>query len=539
MYQVKLKESYFAAMPGEPLLSHSIGETLRLASIDSTDKKALVEVCVDGSMGREWTYGELYEQSERLAYSLSSKYEKGTRIAVCAYNIPEWVILEYAAALAGLIVVTVNPSFQASEVSYVIGQSGAVALFLVKSYRGNPISDIAVQVQAEQPGLRDIIDMQEADQFWAEPTEMPSQLPKVDDTDSAQIQYTSGTTGFPKGALLHHRGLLNNGFLAGQRLNMDKETIYLNMMPLFHTAGCGLGNLSVLAVRAQMILVAQFDPEVVNNVIEKEQVSVFLAVPTMLVAMLEELSKQPRSHSSVKSIMSGGAIVAPSLVQQGMEQWGCAVQVVYGQTETSPMITQTWHTDTPEDLSGTVGQPLPHTEVAVLDPSSGEILPLDQVGEICTRGYLVMHGYYENPEATNSAIDKDNWLHTGDLGTIDARGYISVTGRVKEMIIRGGENIYPAQIENCMITHPLVEEAAVVGIPDPKWGEIVCCFVRVEDINTKITKTELVEHARSVLSAQKTPAHWVVVNEWPLTESGKIQKFKLREQFEEGLYETI
>lgn len=539
MYKVSLKESYFPAQPGKALLTESIGETLRLAAQDFSDKKALVAYRADGSLDRQWTYGQLHEQAEHLAYRLAAKYEKGTKIAICAPNIPEWVILEYAAALAGLVIVTVNPSFQVSEMSYVVSQSGAVALYYVQSYRGNPIADIARQVQSEQPALRSLVDMEDAEAFFGASESAAASLPEVDANDAAQIQYTSGTTGFPKGAVLHHRGLLNNSLLVGDRLGMDGDSVFLNMMPMFHTGGCGLGTLTSLAVRGRVVLLEQFLPEVANAIIEQQRVSCFLAVPTMLVGILEDLSQTPRQHDSVKAIMAGGAMVAPSLVKQAMDQWGCPVQVVYGQTETSPVVTQTWREDTLDDLSGTTGQPLPHTEIAIRDPNTNAVKPLNTVGEICARGYSVMHAYNDNPEATAATIDQSAWLHTGDLGTMDERGYVRITGRVKEMIIRGGENLFPAEIENAMVTHPAIAEVAVVGIPDDRWGEVVSCFIRWEENATPLVRHELEEHALSLLSPQKKPQYWVAVCGWPLTASGKIQKFKLQEQFERGHHRTL
>lgn len=538
MYTFELTESYCAGQAEPELKQLTVGETLRQAAEDSTDKTALIEMCIDGSLGRRWTYGELYQQSLQLAYHLIAQYPKGTRIAVCSHNIPEWVILEYAAALAGLVLVTVNPSFQASEVSYVIGQSGAVALYYVKSYRSNPIGEIVRQAQREQPSLNELVDLQNSQAFLGQ-TSPTVPLPNVSPDDPLQVQYTSGTTGFPKGAILHHRGILNNAHLVGHRMGMDAEDTWINFMPMFHTGGCGLGTLAALNVRARNVLVAQFNPEAINAVIEQEKVSCFLAVPTMLVALLENLEQTPRDHSSVKSIISGGAMVAPTLVENAMKHWNCAPQVVYGQTECSPVVTQAWKDDSLDDLLSTAGQPLPHTEISIRDTATNNVLPINTVGEICARGYSVMHGYNNNPEATVATIDADGWLHSGDLGCLNERGYLKITGRVKEMIIRGGENLFPAEIENAMLTHPSIAEVAVVGKPDEKWGELVCCFIRLEDGISDLPVANLHEYAREMLSPQKTPTYWVYVKEWPLTASGKIQKFKLVEKIEKDQYQLL
>lgn len=533
MYPVQLTESYFPAQPGKALLRVSIGDALRTAALDAGDAIALVAYRHDGARVRQWTYAELLHDAQSLARGLAAKYAKGTQIAVCAPNIPEWVILEYAAALAGLVLVTINPSFQAQEMGYVIRQSGAVALFHVQSCRGNPIADIARTVQAAQPTLQTLVDMQDADAIL-ELSRTQAALPAVAEGDAAQIQYTSGTTGFPKGAVLTHRGLLNNALLTGERLAMDADSRYLSMMPMFHTAGCGLGTLMPLCVKGRVILVEQFAPALVNDIIEREQVTCLLGVPTMLVGMLEQLKYTPRRHASVRSLIAGGAMVPRSLVTQAMRQWGCPVQVGYGQTETSPVVTQTFRSDALDDLCDTIGRPLPHTEVAILDPASNAIQPLHAIGEICARGYLLMREYNDDPAATQAAIDADGWLHTGDLGTMDERGYVRITGRLKEMIIRGGENLFPAEIENAMLAHAAIAEVAVVGVPDEKWGEVVACFVRWEEGAAPLSHLQLASHAFAYLSPQKKPQHWIAVAEWPLTGSGKIQKFRLRQQFEAG-----
>jgi fatty-acyl-CoA synthase len=541
MYRVELTESFFPAQPGPALLTQSVGQALQQAAEDSKDKTALVEMCLDGSIGRRWNYGELYETSLTLARRLAGRYPKGTRIAVCAHNIPQWVILEYAAAMAGLVLVTVNPSFQSSEISYVVGQSGAVALFYVPSYRGNPIEDIVKEVQQQQSQLQDLVNMLDPQELFGsgEAHAPEADLPEVKSEDPIQIQYTSGTTGFPKGAILHHCGLLNNSLLIGDRMGLTDKDVWMNFMPMFHTGGCGIGTLAALNVRASIVLVAQFDPALVNAVIEQEKVTSFLAVPTMLVGLLEEQAVSGRDLSSLRAVISGGAMVAPTLVEQAMERWGIAVQVLYGQTECSPVAVQAWRDDSFDDLTTTTGQPLPHTEVSVRDPSDNSVLPINAVGEICIRGYNVMHAYNDNPEATQKTIDAEGWLHSGDLGCMDERGFLKITGRVKEMIIRGGENLFPVEIENAMVTHPDIAEAAVVGVPDPKWGELACCFYRLEDGGEELPITHLREYAREKLSSQKTPTYWVGVSEWPLTASGKIQKFKLKEDIEKGRYQLL
>jgi fatty-acyl-CoA synthase len=304
-------------------------------------------------------------------------------------------------------------------------------------------------------------------------------------------------------------------------------------MPLFHTSGCAILVLGTIAAGATIALAPVFDPAAIVAAIERERPGFLLGVPTMLVALVDEALRSGRDVSSLKRIMSGGAMVAPELVRKAQAVFGATVQIVYGQTETSPGITVGWADDSLADLTGTIGQPLPGVDVAILDLGTRAVLPVGEQGEICTRGYHVMHGYDGDPGATAAAIDPDGWLHTGDLGRMDARGYLTITGRVKEMIIRGGENLYPAEIENVVLEHEAISEAAVVGVPCPTYGEQVVCFMRARCAD-RPREDELRAFVRERLSPQKTPKHWVWVDQWPLTGSGKIQKFVLAEQFRNG-----
>ncbi|MGR8918814.1 MAG: class I adenylate-forming enzyme family protein [Gammaproteobacteria bacterium] len=536
MYELELSESHCAPVAVGEIRDVTVGELLREAAARAPGRTGLKEMTLAGDIDRSWTYAELLADSERLARALLGRHRPGERIAVWAYNTPEWVLLEMAAALAGLTLVTVNPSFQPREVHYVLEQSGAVALYTVEQYRGNPMMDIARQVAGGLPAVRTVIDILDHDALF-DGADANVALPEVAPLDPAQIQYTSGTTGFPKGAVLHHRGLVNSAFLHHERLGFREGDVYLNFMPLFHTGGCAVGNLGTLSMAGTLIIAAIFDPGAVNQVIAAEKVTHLVGVPTMLVALIKAQQGNPVDLSSVRGISSGGSMVAPELVRQTEATFGCMPQIIYGQTETSPMLTMMWRDDSLEDATRTVGQPVPHTEMAILDPETRAVKPVGEIGEICARGYMIMLGYNDNPEATAATIDEDGWLHTGDLGTMDARGYVTVTGRLKEMIIRGGENLFPAEIENAMLEHPDISEAAVVGIPDERWGEVVACFLRAD--GHRPPREDLVRFCRERLSPQKTPAHWVYVKDWPLTGSGKIQKFVLRDQFVEGQHEPV
>lgn len=530
-----LTESYTPACEGEPLTEATVGDLVRQAAARWPERVGLVEVDVAGEVGRRWTFAELAGEAERLALALISRYAPGERICIWAPNLPEWVVLEYAAALAGLTLVTANPAYQPRELRFVLEQSRSAGLFIAPTHRGNPMAEIATGVAAGLPGFREVVDITRPDQLFAVGPARHN-LPDVRPGDAAQIQYTSGTTGFPKGALLHHRGIVNNSRLSLARAGLRDGERALNFMPMFHTAGCAMMALGTIQFGAPMILAALFDPARMLDIIETERPGLVLGVPTMLVGLLEAQRTRPRDLGSVRMVVSGGAMVPPDLVRQVREAFDCDFETVYGQTEASPIITQTAIDDALDDLCGTVGRALPDIEVSIRDLAGGECAPIGQVGEICARGYGVMLGYNDNPEATAQAIDADGWLHTGDLGTMDERGYVRVTGRVKEMIIRGGENLFPAEIENILLEHPDVAEVAVVGAPDERWGEIVVCFVRLA-AGAVLDPAALRAYCRANLSGPKTPAHWIAVTEWPLTGSGKIQKFVLRERFVAGEFD--
>ncbi|MDB5425877.1 MAG: lcfB 4 [Phenylobacterium sp.] len=536
LYSVNLGQAYFPAQADDDVLETTVGGVLRAQAHATPDAEALVEADLAGELRRRWTYGELLADAERLARALLSRYRPGERIAVWAPNIPEWVILEYAAGLAGLTLVTANPAYRPRELQYVLEQSRAAGLFLVGEYRGNPMAQIAAEVASSLGGLREVVDLEDAAALYAgETPDRP--LPEVRPDDPVQIQYTSGTTGFPKGVVLHHRGITNNARFSMTRMGLGAGEAVLNFMPLFHTAGCGLLTLGAVQSGCRLILARLFDPGRMLDIVEAERVEFVLGVPTMLVALLEAQAARPRDLSSVRTVGSGGAMVPPDLVRRVRAEFGCAFHIVYGQTESSCLLTITQRTDDDTDLCGTVGQPLPRTEISIRNPQTNALQPAGAVGEICARGYGVMLEYNDNPSATFSAIDADGWLHTGDLGTLDARGYVKVTGRVKEMIIRGGENLFPAEIENVLLEHPDLIEVAVVGAPDERWGEIVVCFLRLAS-GARLDRNALAAHCREHISPQKTPAHWIEVQDWPLTGSGKIQKFVLRDRFVAGEFEA-
>ncbi|HEX5503148.1 MAG TPA: AMP-binding protein, partial [Thermomicrobiales bacterium] len=520
--------SYWPADRSEPVRELTVGGLLREAAAAAPDQVALVAGVPDPAARRRWTYAALLAEAERAARALLGRFRPGERVAVWAPNIPEWVVLEYGAALAGLTLVTVNPAYRAQELAYVLRQSGAAGIFLVPEYRTNPLAATLAQVRPELPALREVVLFPDWADFLAAGA-AAARLPDVTPDDTAQLQYTSGTTGFPKGARLSHRGIVNNARYCAQRLGAAPGEVWLNVMPLFHTAGCGLVALGAAHGRGAQVL-ASFEPGLALELLERERVTIGGGVPTMLIALLEHPDFPRRDLAALRCVLSGGALVPPDLVRRVEAALGVPFSIVFGTTECSPVLTQTRLDDAPVDRAETIGRALPQTEIQIADPVGGAAVPIGALGELCARGYLVMQGYHDLPEATAAAIDPAGWYHTGDLATMDERGYCRVEGRLKELIIRGGENIYPREIEQVLFAHPAVGDAAVVGVPDERYGEQVAAFVRPAPGGAP-TEEELCAYCRERLAAYKTPRHWVFVEQFPLTPSGKVQKFRLREQF--------
>ncbi|SDD29346.1 fatty-acyl-CoA synthase [Geodermatophilus telluris] len=524
-----LRTAYWPAEQLESVREETVGDLLRSAAERAPDAVALVEGTAEGDR-RRWSYAQLLSEAEQTAGALLGRFSPGERVAVWADNLPEWIVLEMGAALAGLTLVTVNPALRADELRHVLRHSRASGVFLRREYRGNPMADTLAAVQPDLPDLRESVLFEDWDAFRASgsPTEA---LPAVSAADPAQVQYTSGTTGLPKGAVLHHRGLTNNARLSYvDVLGMGEGEAVVNPMPLFHTAGCVLATLSSIASLGTQVLPPSFDPGLHLRLVEEERSVGFVGVPTMLVALLAHPDFSPARTASVRWALSGGAPVPPPLQRRVEELLGVPMHIVYAQTEASPGITMTRADDSPDDRAETVGRPLPATEVRIADPADGTTVVPGAVGELCTRGYHVMTGYLDAPEQTAAAIDADGWLHTGDLATMDERGYCRITGRLKDMIIRGGENVYPREIEDVLSAHPGVAEVAVVGVPDPVWGEQVAAFVRPAPGGAP-TEAELEAHCRRQLAPHKTPRHWRFVEAFRLTGSGKVQKYRLREEF--------
>ncbi|MFT5677004.1 MAG: fatty-acyl-CoA synthase [Paraglaciecola sp.] len=528
-----LTESYVMGPETPTVKDITVGELLKIAAQECPQRVAMIAGVNDPSERRQWTYAELYADSLMVARAILQKFKPGEHIAVMAPNIPEWLLVQFGSALAGTVLVTVNPAYRPDEIAYVLKQSESAGIFVLPEFRGNEMLASIKQVSPQCPDLREIIQFDQWDAFMSLSQNDTITLPDVKPSDAVMIQYTSGTTGFPKGVLLHHRGLVNNGYHTQDRMGVEEGSVWMTTMPLFHTGGCVACVLGAVGKKTTQVLVEAFEPGRVLELVETYSANSMVGVPTMLIAMLEHPEFANRDLSTLSNVCSGGSLVPADVVKLFEDKLGVNFTIVFGQTESSPVSSMTRPDDTTDDKANTIGGPMPNVELKIVDPDTGATVPLNTLGEYLTRGYHIMNGYFNMAEATAKTIDEDGWLHTGDLCSMDERGYCKVEGRLKDMIIRGGENIYPREIENLLFKHPTVGEVAVVGLPDDRLGEVVAAFIRPAP-DKKIDKNELFSLLRKHLSPQKTPTHWFSVSSFPLTGSGKIQKFSLRKQWEAG-----
>jgi len=528
-----LTESYWAADSGTPLLDTSVAQLLRDAAAAVPDRLALIDAVPDPARRRTWTYAEFLAAAERVARALQSRYSRGDRVAIYAPNCAEWLIVQHGVSLAGMVLVPVNPGYRHAELEYVLSQSRAAVVFHADSYRGFDIA--AAVAQAKETAGHELasVSISELDAFL-ESGGPAAPLPVIDPRDHVQIQYTSGTTGFPKGALLHHLGIVNASRFVFQRADAADGAVCINSMPMFHIGGGAVTGIGTLAMRGTYVVMPGFDAGLQLELTETYRGTTMLLVPTMLLAVLDHPDRTRRDLSSVQTVLSGASIVPAELVRRTKEELGCGFSILFGQTEMHGVISQTATTDSPEDQSRTIGRPLPQAEVRIVDPATDETLPIGASGEICVRGYQTMDSYFELPDATAAAITAEGWLHSGDLGAMDERGYLTITGRLKDMIIRGGVNIYPREIEDLLASHPKVAEAAVLGVAHPTWGETVNAAIRPVDPAAPPSPDELRAFCRERLAAFKTPANWFLVDVLPATPTGKIQKFALRDRIDAG-----
>ncbi len=558
--------SYWQAdTEGIELLETTMGDLLDSRADEIPTREAVVYSCYPefgGALDIRWTYAEFRERVNAVARGLMALgLQKGERIAVWAANVPEWVLLEFAAAKAGLVLVTVNPVYRAAELEYVLKQGDVAALFFMAQVRDHnclatvhsmitpgakngevtserlPMLRYVCLVGAPPPGLLEqegwrptLFREMAIGGATVSPDALRERQASVKPTDPTLILYTSGTTGFPKGAILTHHGVINDTMVGLRRFSSDlgEGDRYCLPMPFFHIAGAGLV-VGIVAAGITLHAMIAFDALKTLQIIHQEQCTLFFAVPTMLIAMLQHPEFETYKPTSLKVVSSGGAPVPVALMEQVKERMGADIAIVFGQTESTGGITLTLPNDTFERKSATVGIPYPHVDVKIINPATGQVVPVGERGELCCRGFLVMTGYYNMPEKTAEAIDSEGWLHTGDLATMDAQGYVNIVGRLKEMVIRGGENIFPREIEELLIRHPQVADAQVLGVPDAFFGEELLAVVLPRE-GEQVTEQDLREFCQERISRQKIPRYFQLVTSYPMTASGKVQKFILREQ---------
>lgn len=533
-----LESSYWPATETSGVRDITLGQLLREAADAVPDRVALVDGVPEHADRREWTYRQLLAETESVARALLAHFSQGDRIAIWAPNNAAWVILQQAIAMAGMVVVGINPAYRSHELEYILRQSRSVGLFYRKSYRGTDLTSVLDEVRSNLPDLREAISTSDWQEFIAS-GDSTSALPAVAPTDPVQIQYTSGTTGFPKGAVLHHKGIINEATFVFERAGLVDHVVCVNAMPMYHIGGGGVTELGTISAHGTYVVLPLFDPALVLEMIESYRGTHSLMVPTMLIALLQHPDFHTRDISSMYTVLSGAAAVPQALVERVIAALGCRFTILFGQSEMHGVISQTRIVDNPADQATTVGQPLPELEIKIADPVSGEVVPIGAQGEICCRGYQIMLGYSDMPAETAATIDSDGWLHMGDLGTMDERGFLRVTGRLKDMIIRGGLNIYPREIEELLYTHPAIAEAAVLGIPDEKWGEQIGAVVRFIDSATAPHAAELKAWCRDRIAAHKAPSLWYFTEAFPMTPSGKVQKFRLQDDIASGALTAV
>ncbi|KQO42880.1 AMP-binding protein [Aeromicrobium sp. Leaf245] len=517
-----------------PLLETTIGADLAATVARVPDAEALVECAT----GRRWTYRELAADVEVVARGLASLgIEKGDRVGIWAPNCAEWTLVQYATARLGVVLVNVNPAYRAHELGYVVGQSGMRAIVAVPELKGSSFADMIDEVRPDHPGLTDVLLIGTPswdallDAGRASDLDVDAIEATLDPTDPINIQYTSGTTGFPKGATLSHCNILNNGFAVGELLHYTSDDRIAIPVPFYHCFGMVMGNLAATSHGATMVVPApMFDPAATLRAAAEERCTSLYGVPTMFIAMLADPSFDDHDLSALRTGIMAGSPCPVEVMKQVIQRMGAEeVSICYGMTETSPVSTQTRTDDSVERRVSTVGRVHPNLETKVVDPATGEVVPRGTAGELCTRGYSVMIGYWQEPEKTAEAIDADGWMHTGDLAVMDDDGYLSITGRIKDMVIRGGENIYPREIEEFLITHPDVLDAQVVGVPDARYGEELMAWLRMRDGSEPLTVEAVRDFCTGRLAHYKVPRYVHVVEEFPMTVTGKVRKVQMRE----------
>lgn len=512
-----------------PVLDLTIGDLLRRASAAHPDTLALVHGAEDPDQRVRWTYAELQETVDRCTSMLLERFTPGERVGLWAPNVPQWIIAQLALANAGLVLVSMNPAFQRSEAEHALRASRASGVLVAQRHGRHELAPIAEALAHDLPELREVLHIEELGELTAKSAAHPGVAVRPDEI--AQIQFTSGTTGSTKGAMLRHRCVVNNALLMAQRVGVDPETVFVRPSLLYHVGGSVASSLMNVAGGGTIIPMARWSPELAVDLIASEGGTLTGGVPTMMRALLEAAEATGRDVSSLETVILGAAPIPAQLVADLRSSLAIETVTMYGQTESGPTLTMTHRADTPSDTAETVGTALAHTELKVVDRETGSDLSAGEVGELVARSPMLMAGYFDEPERTAAVLDAEGWLRTGDLCSIDERGYVSVVGRTSDMIIRGGANVYPREIEEVLLTHPAISEVAVVGVPHERLGEDVAAFVRFT-AGSDATVADLRQHTENLLARFKVPAQWYRVDEFPLTASGKVQKHVLCDELD-------
>lgn len=535
------------------LLHLTIGKLLEKTAANAPDHEAVVYP----DRRLRYTYRQFDQLCRKVAKGLMALgIEKGEHVAIWASNTPEWLTAQFASAKTGAVLVTVNTNYQLSELEYVLKQSDATTLILMESYRGTSYIDILYKLIPElkesEPGklaserlpfLKNIILMGDKRHpgmyLWDDILKLSGsvsekaldhRMERLKEHDVINMQYTSGTTGFPKGMMLTHSNLANNAANIAECMNLSRKDRMCIPVPFFHCFGCVLGTLACVTAGATMVPVQEFNPKEVLSAVETEKCTALHGVPTMFIAELNDQDFASYDLSSLRTGIMAGSNCPIEVMKKVINNMGMSeITIAYGQTEASPVITQTRVNDSLKRRVETVGRALPNVEVKITEPGTNQEVARGVQGELCTRGYHVMKGYYKNSEDTAAVIDEDGFLHTGDLAVMDEEGYCRITGRLKDMIIRGGENIYPREIEEFLYKHPNILDVQIVGVPDETFGEEVSAWIKLKS-GASMTADELKEYCKGKIARYKIPRYIAFVEEFPMTASGKVQKFKLREQ---------
>ncbi|HEX7264255.1 MAG TPA: AMP-binding protein [Candidatus Dormibacteraeota bacterium] len=531
--------SYVHGASDVPLLGETIFQNLRRTAGRVGAREALVVA----HQGHRSTYRELVDECELVARGLLSRgVKRGDRVGIWSPNRYEWVITQFATAAMGAILVNINPAYRTSELEYVLNQSGISFLILAAGFRQADYRAMLAEVKARCPGLREALVLEDGwealhrDAAGTGVEALRELESSLQFDDPINIQYTSGTTGFPKGATLTHHNILNNGFFIGEALHYSEQDRVCIPVPFYHCFGMVLGNLACTTHGATMVVPAEaFEPVSVMETVQAERCTSLYGVPTMFIGELEHPRFNDFDFSSLRTgIMAGSPCPVEVMKKVQTEMHIPEMTIAYGMTETSPVSTQCATDDPLEKRVATVGRVHPHVEIKIIDPATGAVVPRGSSGELCSRGYMVMLGYWNNEEATRQAIDAARWMHTGDLATMDDLGYVNIVGRIKDMIIRGGENIYPREVEEFLYKHPAIADVQVIGVPSERYGEEVMAWVKLREGSTP-SGEDLAAWCKGKIASYKIPRHWKFVDSFPMTVTGKVQKFKMREAAVEEL----